>query len=299
METPDRTRRAHLRSLGEHLTPMMIQQTQTFFAASFKGLDSDLLIGRDLRYGPHERHRLDIFRKNETCNAPVLVYVHGGGFVMGDKQLPGLPFYDNVGDFAARSAMVGVTLNYRLAPADRWPSGPEDMAGAIAWLRENIGAYGGDPDRIFLMGQSAGAVHVASYIAHKAFHPPAGPGLAGALLISGLYDIAAAETNDFNKAYFGEDDAAYSARSTLQGLIDTDISLLATISEFDIPDFQKQAAAFVSAYAGRHGRFAPMLRLSGHNHLSPALEIGSPGSALEDAVTAFIAAQTAPAAGEE
>jgi len=285
--------RKNIEELGLDLTPPMMQATQAIFAESFEGIDPQTRIERDLSYGPDERHRLDIFRQDNAEDAPVLVYVHGGGFVMGDKRSADLPFYDNVGDFAARSGMVGVTITYRLAPADPWPAGPEDLARVVTWLQANIAEYGGDPSRIFLMGQSAGAVHVASYVAHSRFHPQGGAGLAGALLISSIYDVAAADANPFHVAYYGEDASAYAACSTVEGLIGTEVPFLATVSEFDVVDFQKQAAAFVAAYAARHQRYPRMLWLAGHNHLSPVLEIGSPGSALEPAIIEFVAAHTA------
>jgi triacylglycerol lipase len=285
--------RSKIEALGLDLTPEMMGGTQSLFAETFRGLDSATQIERDLTYGPDPRHRLDLFRQEGATGAPVLVYVHGGGFVMGDKRSPaGLPFYDNVGDFAARGGMVGVTITYRLAPDNPWPAGPEDLGLLVGWLRENIAAHGGDPERIFLMGQSAGAVHVASYVAHRRFHAVQGGGIAGALLISGIYDVAVAEANQFHKAYYGEDESGYAECSTAQGLIGTQIPWLATVSEFDGVDFQRQAAALVNAYAEARQRYPRVLWLAGHNHLSPALEIGSEGSALEPIIGDFVAAHT-------
>ena len=285
--------RSKIEALGLDLTPEMVRGTQTLFAESFRGIDRATQIERDLAYGPGVRHRLDLFRQAGSEAAPVLVYVHGGGFVMGDKRSPeGLPFYDNVGDFAARDGMVGVTMTYRLAPDHPWPAGPEDLGLLVRWLHENIAAHGGDPNRVFLMGQSAGAVHVASYVAHPRFHGNHESGIAGALMISGIFDVATADANQFHKAYFGEDESRYADRSTIQGLLDTEIPWLATVSEFDVVDFQVQAAALVRAYAEARQRFPRMLWLSGHNHLSPALEIGSEDSSLEPIIGNFIAAHT-------
>jgi triacylglycerol lipase len=247
-------------------------------------------IQRDFAYGPDERHRLDLFRQGKTDKAPVLVFVHGGGFVMGDKRSAGTPFYDNIGDFAARSGMVGVTITYRLAPANQWPAGPEDLSRLIAWLRENIADHGGDPERIFLIGQSAGAVHVAGYVAHKRFHQPDGPAIAGALMISCIFDVATSHVNQFHQAYYGTDESAYAACSTTQGLIESDVPWLCSVSEFDAIDFHKQAAAFVAAYTAVHARYPRMLYLAGHNHLSPVLSIGSPDSQLEREIIDFIVA---------
>jgi acetyl esterase/lipase len=127
-------------------------------------------VDRDLAYGGHERHRLDVHTSgaeggNGGHGAPVLLFVPGGGFVGGDKHVPGTPMYDHVGAWAVRSGWVGVTVNYRLAPEHTWPSGAQDVAAAVEWVRGNIAGYGGDPARIVLAGHSAGCVHVASYLA--------------------------------------------------------------------------------------------------------------------------------------
>ncbi len=138
---------------------------------------SDVRIARDIHYGPAERNRLDIFTAEPAAAArPVLLFVHGGGFVGGDKHVAGSPFHDNIGAWAARHGMVGVTMTYRLAPQAPWPAGAEDVATAVRWVRDNIGQYGGDPARLFLMGHSAGATHVSTYVAHPAIHGAKRPG---------------------------------------------------------------------------------------------------------------------------
>jgi triacylglycerol lipase len=277
-----------VRNLGAELSPAMIQGTQQFFAERFLGIDSLTSITRDQSYGPHERHRLDLFTTDLRRDAPVLVFVHGGGFVMGDKRTQGLPFYDNVGDFAVRSGFVGVTMTYRLAPAYPWPAGSEDVAAAVAWLRTHVAAYGGDPKRIFLIGQSAGAVHVAGYVAHSRFHAEVGPSIAGAMMISGVYDITQADANQFQRAYYGEERDKWAACSTLEGLARSELPLLFTVSEYDGADFQRQAALLPTAFVQARGRFPRLHWLAGHNHLSPVLAIGSTADALGPFINDFI-----------
>ena len=63
--------------------------------------------------------------------------------------------------------MVGVTMTYRLAPQHQWPAGAQDVGQAVAWVAQNIGEYGGDPSRVVLAGHSAGATHVAGYLASQ------------------------------------------------------------------------------------------------------------------------------------
>jgi acetyl esterase/lipase len=291
--------RAYLRDLGNELSPQMIQSTQRFFAERFVGINPDTAIGRDHAYGPDERHRLDVFTSAsaKTSGAaaaaaglrPVLVFVHGGGFVMGDKRMPDMPFYDNVGHFAVSSGYVGVTMTYRLAPAHPWPAGSEDVAAAVRWLKANIAGYGGDSRRIFLVGQSAGAAHVAGYVAQPRFHLQEGVGIAGALLLSGIYDIAQADPNPFQQAYYGEARTNWSQFSTLEGLLATQLPLLFTVSEFDGADFQRQAALLVGGFARVQARFPRLHWLAGHNHISPVLGFGTPADSLGALVQSFIA----------
>ncbi len=143
-------------------------------------LPDRLQVTRDHEYGPDERQRLDIFampRAGEGAGAGL----RAGRRLRAWRQAlaEGQPFYDNIGGFAARNGMVGVTMNYRLAPTHKWPAGTDDMALAIDWLRANIAHFGGDPERISLSGTSAGAVHVGCYVALRE------PKIAGAIMISG------------------------------------------------------------------------------------------------------------------
>jgi carboxylesterase type B len=78
----------------------------------------------------------------------------------------------------------------------------------VKWAKDNVAQYGGDPTRIYLMGQSAGSTHVATYVFDRSLQPPEGPGIEGAILISGRYKVEydPADPNGANmQAYFGTD----------------------------------------------------------------------------------------------
>lgn len=280
--------RAKLESLGRDLSPEMIGGTQQMFAKMNTGIDAEMSVTRDLAYGPDERNRLDLFVRGRPSGAPVLVFLHGGGFVMGDKHTEGSPFYSNIGAFAVREGWIGVTMTYRLAPTHRFPSGLEDLKRAVEWLRANIAGHGGDPDKIVLAGQSAGAVHVAGYVAHKAHHAVPGGGIAGAVMLSGIYDTATCAPNDMAHAYYGEDRAGWGVASCLAGLLDSEIPLQFSVAELDPEDFQRQAAQLVGEWGRAKGEFPEMHLLSGHNHLSPALCIGSPEKEVERMIAGFV-----------
>jgi acetyl esterase/lipase len=292
--------RERVRALGREITPPLIEATHRLFAELHAREEAPRAsVSRDLRYGPDERHRLDLWLPHERDTGgrrPVLLFVHGGGFVMGDKSMPGMPFFDNVGRWAAARGFIGATMTYRLAPQHTWPAGAEDVGRAVEWLAEHVAAHGGDPGKIFAMGQSAGAVHVGTYLAFTRCHGADGPKIAGGLLISSIFDIEQADRNDFQKAYFGAEESRYTEQSSLPGLVHTNVPLLASVSEFDADDFYRQAALFVSAFATARNRYPRMLYLSGHNHLSSVLQIGLPDDNLGPEIASFVAAVSAASA---
>jgi triacylglycerol lipase len=283
--------RAALKALGTELSPPLMQGTSALLAALAAPRDAEVEVTRDQFYGPDARNRLDIFRRGSPAKVPVVVYVHGGGFVMGDKTTPGSPFYDNFGQWAAQQDWIGVTVTYRLAPLHRWPSGPEDLAHVVRWLRANIAGFGGDPDAIFLVGQSAGATHVAAYVSHDRFHPDGTAGIAGAVMVSGVYDPTTPAPNPFSAAYYGEDPATRSAARLTAGLLASPVPLLFTVSEFDARDFQDQAAQLTQAWHQDKGVYPPLEFLAGHNHLSPAQAIGSAEDDLGPRIASFVSAR--------
>jgi acetyl esterase/lipase len=106
-----------------------------------------------------ERQALDVFAPRDAKGRPVVLFVHGGAWVFGDKNFFGL--YRSVGQFLARHGIVAVLINYRLSPLVHHPEHVKDVARAFAWVRRHIRDYGGDPDDIFLVGHSAGGHLVA------------------------------------------------------------------------------------------------------------------------------------------
>lgn len=279
--------RAKLTALGNELSPPMMQGTGAVLAPMVAPLDPAVAITRDVVYGPDPRNRLDIFVKDAPAAAPVLVYVHGGGFIMGDKSRPGSPWFENVGQWATSLGCVGVTMTYRLAPQNRWPSGPEDMARAVRWLRANIASHGGDPDQIVLIGQSAGATHVAAYVAHPRFQGESA-GVAGAVLVSGVYDATTQKPSPFSAAYYGDASITLAEARHTAGLVASRVPLLFTVSELDPREFQDQAMQLAREWHEARGTYPPLEYLAGHNHLSPAQAIGSIEDDLGPRIAAFV-----------
>ncbi len=194
-------------------------------------------VERDVKYGPADRNLLDVFVP-ETADSkrPVLIFVHGGAFTAGNKRGPNAsPFYDNIMLWAVKNGFVGVNTTYRLAPQSPWPAAAEDLANVVQWVADNAASRGGDPARVYLMGHSAGAVHVSSYVSHPKFHKVGGGGLAGAIMVSGLYNPTAETVGEPEKAYFGTDPTLYAERSSLRGLLATKLPLMIAAAELDPP----------------------------------------------------------------
>jgi acetyl esterase/lipase len=129
--------------------------------------------------------------------------------------------------------MVGVKINYRLAPANPWPSGARDVAAATSWVHQNIDLFGGNRGEIVTVGYSVGAFHVASLLAHPEFQDR-DSSIAAAVLVSGIYR-ANADASAAEKAYFGNDASQYDARSAFPGILNSETPLLLAWSAVDPP----------------------------------------------------------------
>lgn len=283
--------------LGHAFNPEVLRETYALFTPLQERAPKDRVVAeRDLAYGEDERHRLDVFmpERRPAAPAPIVVYIHGGGFVAGERSpVPGL-IYDNVPTFFARHGMIGVNATYRLAPKYKWPSGAADVGAAVDWLRRNADRFGGDPERIFLMGQSAGATHVATYAFIESVHGAAGPSVAGAILLSGSYapfdpEHAAGPPGDNQIAYFGEDTDVWAERSPLYHVKPGHPPVYICVAEFDPYPLMWPSAALLAALVECDKRMPWFKRLAGHNHVSPAMHVNSEIDTLGPDLLDFIA----------
>ncbi|MDI1262024.1 MAG: alpha/beta hydrolase [bacterium] len=249
-------------------------------------------VERDLKYGPGDRHLFDLFVPEAASPTarPVLIFIHGGGFLAGNKRPPGSPFYDNIMLWAPSNGFIGVNATYRLAPQSPYPAGAEDIAAVVAMVAGKIGERGGDPRRVYLMGHSAGAVHVANYVSHPELYKVKDGGLAGAVMLSGIYDLTASPLGDPEIAYFGTDSARYADRSSLQGLLTTKIPLMIAAAELDPPRFVEQFELMKQAACKRPAGCARATMLPQHSHMSEVYSINTGETRLTDEILAFVKA---------
>jgi len=226
-------------------------------------------VTRDIAYAAHPRCTLDVYRPADAQNAPVMVFVHGGAFVRGDKNI-NAEMYANVLTWFARRGCVGVNVEYRQPPEAVYPEGGRDIAAACAWVNQSIAAYGGDPRRVCLIGHSAGGTHAATY----AFDPQLGTfgeHIACLVLMSARLRVDASVENPNAagvQAYFGADEAQYEARSPVNHAADSKLPVFVICAEYENPllDLYSLELAYRMALARR---VAPrFLSVADHNHMS-------------------------------
>ncbi|MEX3939950.1 alpha/beta hydrolase [Paraburkholderia sp. EG287B] len=249
-----------------------------------------IAVQRDVAYGAGEKENVDVFTPVEASRPrPILIFVHGGAFRFDDKsRTPDGrigPFYDNVMIWAVKHGMVGVNMNYTLAPKAAYPVVQREIAQVVAWARSHATALGADPQRIVLWGHSAGASHVASFLAHPEVYRDvegATEPVSAAVLSSGIYTLRDPSVN----VYFGPPETAI-GRASVNGLVASAVPLLITSAEFD-PQAMIDEAQHLDAALTAAGRNHAMLVAKQHGHMSEIYSVDTSDQTLTGPVLEFI-----------
>ncbi len=257
-------------------------------------------VTRDIAYGADPRQVLDVYRYRDTAGAPAVIFVHGGAFVRGDKDLDG-EVYANVLYYFARHGFLGVNMEYRRAPEFKYPSGAQDVAAAVGWVRRHARAHGGDPERIFLVGHSAGGTHVGSYAYDPAVRAPGGPGVNGLVLLSARLRVDALPGNpnaDGVRAYFGADESRYEQLSPVVHGASSSLPVFIAVAEYENPYLDVYGAELFYRIAAARGRAPRFMRLPRHNHISIVAHLNTEedrlGSEIRDFMTSECRAARLP-----
>jgi acetyl esterase/lipase len=157
-----------------------------------------------IAYAERSRHRLDICRPQDSVAAPVIIFFYGGAWRSGNKEL-----YRYVAKALARRGYVAVVPDYRIFPEVCYPDFLDDGALVVRWVKDNIAQFGGDPEKIFLKGHSAGA-HIAAMLSidsrwlDKVGLRP-GRDIAGLIGIAGPYDYMPLRDETLKVIFGGSD----------------------------------------------------------------------------------------------
>jgi acetyl esterase len=257
--------RAGIAAMGPNLTPEIITKSSALMRPLQASRDG-IAVERDLSYGADPLQKLDLWRPSEPGPAPIVVFVHGGGFTRGDKK-----DYDNIPAYFARHGMLGVNVNYRLAPKIKWPAATLDVGSAIAWLKDNAAAHGGDPNHIIVIGHSAGASIVASYVFDRSIKTERS-GVVGAVIVSGPV-LKGSSRRPADSVYFGKDKGAQARHEPFSHVNESKLPLLIVMAEFDPIALAADSHELAAAVCLRDGKCPSFLWLAGHNHISETASI--------------------------
>ncbi len=246
------------------------------------------------------KHALDLYRPDGPGPFPVLVFVHGGGWRVGDRSWG---TYESTGRRFAARGFLTIVVSYRMAPEHRHPLLVQDVAASIAWALDHAAEHGGDPTRIVLSGQSAGA-HLALLATSDprwlAVHGHAARELAGIVAISGPYDLLEMGRSrvlvgaPLVEPAFGPDEAIWREASPLRWAGATPLPpVLFAWADSDPEILQRQGERTANVYERRGVRVTRTIA-SWKDHLTSVMDLGEAGDPLGDEVERF--ARGVPAA---
>jgi acetyl esterase/lipase len=253
----------------------------------------EFTVVRDVAYGAHSKQRFDVYVPKGARSAPVVVMVHGGAWRIGDKRSRGV-----VGNKVARwsrEGIVVISVNYRMLPGTDPVEQARDVARALAVAQMRMTEWGGDPNRVVLMGHSAGAHLVALLDARPSLATALGARswLGAVILDSAALDIVQTMTQPHARLYtraFGADRDYWREASPYHHVGPDAKPMLLVCSSLrndSCPAANRFAAR--ATVAGVRAEVLPVAK----SHARIDAELGAPG-AYTDAVDRFLASLGLP-----
>lgn len=232
----------------------------------------------DIGYGAHAGETLDVFPAPGGGPAPVHVFLHGGYWHRMDKR-----DFSWVAPTFRGAGAVTVVVNYALVPTVDMDELVRQCRAAIAWTWKHATTFGGDPDRIFVSGHSAGGHLVAMLLATEWATFGAPPDVVkGATGISGLYDLEPIRLCYLNDVLALTPEAA--RRHSPAALAPTrSVPLILAVGALEGPEYHRQTDELALAWR-RHGLAIDVLDQAGHDHFSIAGQLHDPSAPLSRAI---------------
>ena len=232
-------------------------------------------VAPNLPYGDDERQKLDVYMPDDASVtlAPMLMFMHGGYWVIGHKDLLGF-----MAPAITPAPAVLVSVGYRLAPGAKYPQQVDDCRGALRWVYDHIADYGGDPDRIYVGGHSAGG-HLAALLTLQRTQRTAlglpEDVIKGCFPVSGVFDVADT-LQDRREALLRTQDDVRDA-SPLHNTGGNTVPFLLEIGTDDFDNLRSQHPQMLAALRSQPGYVEEMVR-EGHNHFQISLDHAEPTS---------------------
>jgi arylformamidase len=261
----------------------------------------ELAVSYDASAPDDPKRQLDLYLPGGR-DFPLVVFVHGGGWAWGDRtqRFGGADIYRNIGRFLASQGIGAAVIGYRLVWPMDWQSQIGDVARAVAWVQAHAAAKGGRPDRLFLMGHSAGAQLAARVATDPAWleqeHGDRS-GICGVVAVSGAaYDLGDIETYraGFDPLYFAErfggsrlDGGWWRDASVVPFLDATDPPFLVISATGESGPLRRQSALFHDAL-GKAGVTSRLVTVKGSSHERITLELSRGDKTAGPAVLDFI-----------
>lgn len=210
-----------------------------------------------------DKHKLDLYLPKGKKDFPVVVFVHGGAWVFGDRNFFGI--YEGVGKMFARHGIGAAVISYRLSPGVKHPEHVKDVARAFAWTQKHIADYGGKADELFLCGHSAGGHLVALLGTDESYLLAEGLSLKdikGVMPMSGVYGIP----DGFFNEVFGKDPEVRKRAAPRNNVHEGCPSFFIVYADKDYPFCDVASEDFCKALKAKKVP-GETLKISGRNHL--------------------------------
>ena len=226
-----------------------------------------LEIQPDLAYGEHPDELLDLYPAKDD-NAPVQVFIHGGGWRQLSKDVSAFP-----AEAFVAAGVVFVTVGFSLLPAVRLETIVAQIRKSVAWLFANVAHFGGNPNRIHVCGHSSGA-HLAGMLMsdnwQEACEVPVDVVKSG-LLVSGLCDLEPVRLS-YRNEHLELDRPAVRGNSLLYNLPKSGMPLIVAYGQHETDEFKRQSRTLFEAWQGIGGS-CTSLQIDGRNHFDVILDL--------------------------
>ena len=229
----------------------------------------------DIPYGPGKDELLDIYLAESSIPAPIVVFYHGGRWAVGSKASN-----CEAAEMYTAQGIHFVSVNYSLLPNVTMDVLIRQCRDAAAWLWRNADTFGGDRNRIFVHGKSAGG-HVAAMVAvtnWQADYDLPADLIKGGLLVSGMYDLEPVRLS-FRNEWLKLDEEGAVRNSPIHHIPEQGCSLVVGVGSLETNEFRRQPRDFVKAWRAR-GLDCQFFEMEGLHHFSINKELNDAGGAL-------------------